>query len=101
MLFKQFNVVCRRLITHQKNILLPNKANNIKCCSTKINSNKEERKFDGPGLKDFITKDFASQHNELLNDEDKIPYVDIVDLGQQRNGKNINKFSHFKNITKL
>lgn len=100
MLFKQCNVVCRRLVTHQRNILLLNKTNNIKWCSTKINSKKEERKFDGPGLKDFIAKDFASQHKELLNDEDKIPYVDIVNPGQQRNGKNINKFSHFTNIPK-
>lgn len=98
MLFKQFNVVCRRLITNQRNVLVLNKTNNIKCCSTKINSKKEERKFDGPDLKDFIAKDFASQQNELLNDEDKIPYVDIADLGQQRNGKNINKLSHFTNI---
>lgn len=84
MLFKHFNFIYRyrRLVPKYTNIILLH--NDIKNCNT-INENK----FNGPSLKDFIAKDFPTQQTELLNNDEKIPYVDIVDLGQNRKG---NKF---------
>lgn len=87
MSFKQLNLIYRyrKLLTKHKNILVYNNVNN---CSTIVNEKKKERKFDGPSLKDFIAKDFPPVQSELVYNEDKIPYVDMVNLGQNRKGKN-------------
>lgn len=91
MLFKKFNLINRynRLISKHKNILLLlHNTNNVKGCSTTVNdSKKKPYTFDGPSLKDFITKDFRAEQNEFVNNEDKIPYVDTINLGQNRKGK--------------
>jgi len=92
MLFKQFNLINRynRLAFKHKNILLLlHRINNAKGCSTTVNNNnkKKPHTFDGPSLKHFITKNFPAEQNELINNEDKIPYVDMINLGQNRKGK--------------
>lgn len=87
--FKQLNLIYRyrKLITKHKNILVLH--NNVKSCSTIVNEKRKENKFDGPSLKDFIAKDFPPVQTELVHDDDKIPYVDMVNLGQNRKGKQI------------
>jgi len=91
MLFKKFNLINRykRLISKHKNILLLlHSTNNVKGCSTTVNdSKKKQYTFDGPSFKDFIAKDFRMEQNEFVNNEDKIPYVDTINLGQNRKGK--------------
>lgn len=83
MLFKRFNLIYHypRLIPKYTNNLFLH--NSIKKCSSTIN----KTKFIGPSLKDFIANDSRVQQTEFLNDDEKIPYVDIVDLGQNRKGK--------------
>ncbi|VVC28955.1 Methylthiotransferase, conserved site,Elongator protein 3/MiaB/NifB,TRAM domain,Radical SAM, alpha/beta [Cinara cedri] len=80
MLFKPLNSIYRyrRLIVKHTNILFVD--NNVKSYSTTNNKNK----FDGPSLKDFISNEFPAQQTELLNNNEKIPYLDIVNLGQNR-----------------
>lgn len=87
MLLKKFNLVCLRHLAKHKNILL-HRTNNIKFCSTTINKKKNEFKFDGPSLKDFIAKDLPAEASEIVNNEDKIPYIEIDNLGQNRKGIN-------------
>lgn len=90
MLFKQFSSINRysRFISKHRDILFLHRANNVKSCSTTVNENKKKQyTFDGPSLKDFITKDFPAEQNEFVNNEDKIPYVDNINLGQKRKGK--------------
>lgn len=91
-MLKPFNLICRQrtLISKHKNIIISYRKNIVKCCSTSINSKKKEYKFDGPSLKDFIAKDLPVEQSEVVNIEDKIPYVDSVDLGKNRKGE------HFK-----
>lgn len=87
MLFKQCNFIYRyrpRLLTKQNVTSLL--YNNVRTCSKTV-SKKNILKFDGPSLKDFIVKDLTKEQKELINNEDKIPYVDMVDLGQNRKGK--------------
>ncbi|XP_025414811.1 CDK5RAP1-like protein isoform X2 [Sipha flava] len=56
-----------------------------RCSSIIINEKKNENKFDGPSLKDFIANSLPEEQKvELVNDNDKIPYVDMTDLGQNR-----------------
>ncbi|XP_008184115.1 CDK5 regulatory subunit-associated protein 1 isoform X2 [Acyrthosiphon pisum] len=86
MILKKINVAYRysRLISKHKSVVLLNTTNIVKSCSTTIKK-KNEYKFDGPSLKDFIAKDLPQEQIELVNNEDKIPYVDdMVDLGQNR-----------------
>ncbi|XP_060875212.1 mitochondrial tRNA methylthiotransferase CDK5RAP1 isoform X2 [Metopolophium dirhodum] len=86
MILKKINVAYRysRLISKHKSIVLLHTTNIVKSCSTTIKK-KNEYKFDGPSLKDFIAKDLPQEQIELVNNEDKIPYVDdMVDLGQNR-----------------
>lgn len=92
MLFKQLNVInCyRRHVLKHKEILLLHRTiyNSRSCCgSTSINEKKNKNKFDGPSLRDFIVNSLpAEQKIELENDDDKIPYVDMTDLGQNKKG---------------
>lgn len=92
MLFKQCNFMYRyhRLIIKQKNNLLL--FNNTRICSTTVNSKKNVHKFDGPSLKDFIAKDLPKEQEEFINNEDKVPYVDTDDFGQNRKGKQFKKY---------
>jgi len=97
MILKKINVAYRysRLISKHKSIVLLHTTNIVKCCSTTIKK-KNEYKFDGPSLKDFIAKDLPQEQIELVNNEDKIPYVDdMVDLGQSRKGKYLIKNKYF------
>lgn len=88
MLFKQFNLIYRyrKLVPKHTHLLLV--YNGVKSFSTRVYKNK----FDGPSLKDFIANDLPAQQTELLNDDEKIPYVDIVNLGQNRKGTQLNSF---------
>lgn len=88
MLWKQFHLIYSRRITKHQHISLLLKTNGAKCCSTANYNNRKKHKFDGPGLKDFIAKDFSAGLSEPIHDEeDTIPYVDAADLGQERKGK--------------
>lgn len=92
MLFKQLHFInCYRHVLKHKGVLLLHRTiySSRSCCnSTIINEKKNENKFDGPSLKDFIANSLpADQKNELINDDDKIPYVDMADLGRNRKGK--------------
>jgi len=89
MILKKINVAYRysSLISKHKNIVLLHTSNVVKSCNSTIKK-KNEYKFDGPNLRDFIAKDLPQEQIELVNNEDKIPYVDdMVDLGQNRKGK--------------
>lgn len=90
-MFKYYNLIHRfsRLITKHKHISLLYKTNNVKSCCTTINNKKKEHTFDGPNLRDFIVKDLPAEQGEFVNNDDKIPYVDTVDLGQNRKGKKL------------
>jgi len=91
MLWKQFHLIYSRRVTKYQRISLLLRTNGAKCCSTANYNNRKKHKFDGPGLKDFIAKDFSAGLSEPIHDEDTIPYVDAADLGQERKGK----FSNF------
>jgi hypothetical protein len=92
MLFKQLNLInCyRRHVLKYKDILLLHRKiynSRNRCSSIIINEKKNENKFDGPSLKDFIANSLPEEQKvELVNDNDKIPYVDMTDLGQNRKG---------------
>lgn len=97
MILKKFNVAYRYsgLISKHKSIVLLHTTNIVKSCST-FTKKKNEYKFDGPSLKDFIAKDLPQEQIELVNNEDKIPYVDdMIDLGQNRKGKYLIKNNYF------
>lgn len=92
MLYKKFTFICRYrrfLIPHDNILLLHRASSSVINHSTKLNTNKKELKFVGPSLKDFIAKDLPTEQKEFLNDEDKIPYVDMADLGQNRKGNKL------------
>lgn len=87
MLFKQCNLIYRyhhRLVIKQNVTSLLH--NNVRTSSTTVNK-KNNIKFDGPSLKDFIVKKLPKEQTELIKNEDKIPYVDMVNPGQNRKGK--------------
>jgi len=91
MILKKINVAHRycRLISKHKSIVLLHTTNNVKYCNATIKK-KNEYKFNGPSLKDFIAKDLPQEQTELVNNEDKIPYVDdMVNFGQNRKGKQL------------
>lgn len=91
MILKKINVAHRycRLTSKHNSIVLLHTTNNVKYCNATIKK-KNEYKFNGPSLKDFIAKDLPQKQTELINNEDKIPYVDdMVDFGQNRKGKQI------------
>ncbi|XP_025198231.1 CDK5 regulatory subunit-associated protein 1 [Melanaphis sacchari] len=86
MILKKINLAHRycRLISKHKSIVLLHTTNNVENCNTNIKK-KNEYKFNGPSLKDFIAKDLPQEQIEPVNNEDKIPYVDgMVDFGQNR-----------------
>lgn len=96
MILKKFSDAYRycRLISKHKSIVLLH-TNNVKRCSI-TNKKKKEYTFNGPSLKDFIAKDLPQAQTELINNGDKIPYVDdTVDLGENRKGKSLLKASTY------
>lgn len=100
MILKQFNSIYQRIATKYKHISLLCSTNQPRCCSTTVNSERKKHKFDGPGLGDFIAKDFPAEQIEFVDDGDRIPYLDSADLGQNRKGKRLKKLqrSEFKTL---
>lgn len=89
MILKKINVAYRysKLISKHKSIVLLHSTNIVNSCGTTIKK-KNEYKFNGPSLKDFIAKDLPQEQIEIVSNEDKIPYLDdMVDFGQHRKGK--------------
>ncbi|XP_050425354.1 CDK5RAP1-like protein isoform X2 [Adelges cooleyi] len=47
-------------------------------------NNKNKHQFDGPDLKDFISKDAPTELHEIIHIKEKVPYIDIINSGQNR-----------------